>query len=201
MTELSPSPPPDLAIPAACPVTWADAMAKAVVRAAAQDERWSLWQRFSAEIEDAKDAARSTGIVLPWEDQEAVTEIEWSRFQRVLESVISTISPVPERQRLLRAAHRAYEELAARGAGARPIKSTRYGIKRCSRDGCPNRFAARSFRHIYCSERCRVGAYVARQRANGQASENVTGKAPGTPRRGQERKSMRRGMSPVTRTR
>lgn len=175
MTD-SPALTPDKGIPAACPVEWADAIAKGVVKAADPARWWPLWRALEAGIDEAREAARTTGDAYPWQDPEEVSHIAWSDFQRTLEGAIGgCIESIPERVRLVSAAGKVYEGLvAAKGNGGRPIKSTRYGIKVCARPGCGQRFAARSYRHAYCSERCRVRAYEARQRANGVASENVS---------------------------
>ena len=165
---------PDKGIPAACPVEWADAIAKAVVKAADPARWWPLWRALEQGIDEAREAARTTGDAYPWEDPGEVSHIAWKDFQRTLETAIGGCIPgIPERVRLVEAASKVYEELTAKGSSGKAIRSTRYGVRVCARPGCGKRFGARSHRHAYCSGACRVGAYEARQRANGMAAANV----------------------------
>ena len=98
MTVTSPSPSPDIGVPAQCPVDWAIEMAKAVVRAADPGDWHTLWRVLADEIDEAKDKARCTGTAYPWEEIESVQVIAWEDAQKMLEDAIPLIQEPSERR-------------------------------------------------------------------------------------------------------
>jgi hypothetical protein len=159
--------------PALIAVSTATDMFKAMVRAAAREDRWRLWTTFDAGLGMAKDKARESGDALPWEDADLVTMVQAKDVQQVMEdTLLACIEEPQERIRILQPAIPVYERSLASGNG-KPIKSTRYGIRVCARPGCNQRFAAKSPRHIWHSSTCRAAAHKAAQRGYERDQENV----------------------------
>ena len=167
MTDVSPASPHENE----CPAALAIGLAKAVVTAARREDRWPLWQALSEGIEDAKQDAQRSGDAMPWDLPEDVQVVPWSSVQRTLRDALGTLEEPEERVRLVRVARDAHDKLTAAGTG-KALKPSKFGIKRCA--WCSKPFSARNHTHAYCCGAHRVAAYEARQRANGQAGENVS---------------------------
>ena len=175
MSTIEPNPAPPPSDNGLCETRLVTGICKAIVRAARPQDRWGLWAIFERGIEGAQEDAQRTGRAgMPWELVEEVSYITWQAVQDVLQEALLTLPEVEERQRLVRVAAKAFDELTVEGTG-KPVMAGRYGIKTCALPGCGQEFAARSRTHAFCSGNHRAVAYKRRK-----AARAFTAGDPGT---------------------
>jgi len=156
--------------PAQCPVPTAIEIAKAIVRSAHPEDRYTIWERLGKGIDAARQEARESGNAMPWETPAEIGWISWSDFQDAVAAALTmVVEEVPERRRLVYVAKRAYDEITARGTRTTVGKPTKFGYRVCAREGCGVRFAAKSQRHIWHSATCRATAFNERKAMMEQA--------------------------------
>jgi hypothetical protein len=108
-------------------------MAKAVVRSAHREDRHPLWERLQAGLSGARQQAVESGDAWPWQAPNEAAHITWEALQDLLADAIrGVVGEIPERQRLVRAAAKSYDDLQAKGTGTKALRQTRYGIRHCT---------------------------------------------------------------------